>query len=159
MDPFDLKIVQSLQNNGRKKNADLARELGVAPSTMLERVRRLEETGTLQGYRATIDSRKLGLGVQAFVSLILSRHEAAIIREFEEEIKKTPFVRACYNITGRFDYILHVCVHDLDQLGELIKTNIMALPAVVKSETFIIFTEVKPDTGLPIADELSKNPD
>ena len=154
MDTLDLKILQALQNNGRKRNSDLAKELGVAPSTMLERVRRLEETGTLKGYRATIDSKKLGFGVQAFVSLILSRHEAKIIKEFEEEIKNTPHIRACYNITGRFDYILHVCVHDLDQLGNLIKSDIMSLPGVVKSETFIIFTEIKPDTGLPLADEL-----
>ncbi|MBT8352119.1 MAG: Lrp/AsnC ligand binding domain-containing protein, partial [Deltaproteobacteria bacterium] len=65
-----------------------------------------------------------------------------------------PHIRACYNITRLFDYILHVCVHDLDQLGNLIKSEIMSLPGVVKSETFIIFTEIKPDTGLPLADEL-----
>jgi len=61
MDLLDLKILKALQSSGRKKNAELARELGTAPSTMMERIRRLEESGVLQGYRASIDPKKLGL--------------------------------------------------------------------------------------------------
>ena len=67
MDRFDLKILKVLQKSGRKKNADLARELGVAPSTMLERIRRLEESGVVRGYRANLDPKMLGLDIQAFI--------------------------------------------------------------------------------------------
>jgi Lrp/AsnC family leucine-responsive transcriptional regulator len=75
MDLLDLKILKALQASGRKKNSELARELEVAPSTMMERIRRLEESGVLQGYRASIDPQKLGLHIQAFISVTLSRHE------------------------------------------------------------------------------------
>ncbi|MGD2270562.1 MAG: Lrp/AsnC family transcriptional regulator, partial [Desulfobacterales bacterium] len=105
MDNLDLRILEILQNNGRKKNAELARELGIPPSTMLERIRRLEESGVLRGYRASLDPNLLGLGIQAFISVILSRHESDIIRKFEEGIRQIPNVRACYNLTGRFDYL------------------------------------------------------
>jgi Lrp/AsnC family leucine-responsive transcriptional regulator len=108
MDLLDSKILKALQASGRKKNAELARELGVAPSTMMERIRRLEESGVLQGYRASIDPQKLGVNIQAFISVTLSRHETEVIRQFEESIRKMPHIRACYHLTGRFDYLLHV---------------------------------------------------
>ena len=154
MDLLDLKILKALQSSGRKKNAELARELGVAPSTMMERIRRLEESGVLQGYRASIDPKKLGLDVQAFISVTLSRHEAEIIRRFEESIRKMPHIRACYHLAGRFDYLLHVFVEDLDQLGKLVKNRITALPGFGKSETFLVFSEIKSDNGLPVSAEL-----
>ena len=154
MDDLDLRILQILQNSGRKKNAELARELGVPPSTMLERIRRLEESGVLRGYRATLDPSMLGLSIQAFISVILSQHESDIIRKFEEGIRQIPNVRACYNLTGRFDYLLHVATKDLDQLGKLIKTQITALPGFGKSESFLVLSEVKSDEGLPVAQDL-----
>ena len=154
MDLLDFKILKALQTSGRKKNAELARELGVAPSTMMERIRRLEESGVLQGYRASIDPKKLGLNIQAFISVTLSRHETEIIRQFEESIRKTPHIRACYHLTGRFDYLLHVFVADLDQLGKLVKNHITALPGFGKSETFLVFSEIKSDNGLPVPEDL-----
>lgn len=154
MDLLDQKILEALQASGRKKNADLARELEVAPSTMLERVRRLESSGIVKGYRAIIDPEKLGLTVQAFVSVSLYRHNAEHIRKFEEGIRRMPYVRACYHLTGRFDYLLYIAARDLNQLGVLVKKEIASLPGFGKSETFLAFSEVKSDEGWPIEDDL-----
>ena len=154
MDLLDLKILKVLQTSGRKKNAELARELGVAPSTMMERIRRLEESGVLQGYRASIDPKKLGLDIQAFISVTLSRHETEVIRKFEESIRKMPHIRACYHLSGRFDYLLHVFVGDLDQLGKLVKNRIAALAGFGKSETFLVFSVTKSDNGLQVSEDL-----
>lgn len=145
-----------LQGNARAKNIDMARELGVAQSTVLERVRRLEEQGLIRGYRAIIDPEKLGLTIQAFVSVTMQRHEAETIREFEEGVRKLHGVRACYHLTGRFDYLLHVAVKDLEDLGKLVKTEIAALDGYGKSETFVIFSEIKPDEGVPIGDSAAQ---
>jgi len=154
MDRLDQRILETLQASGRKKNADLARELEVAPSTMLERVRRLEGNNVLKGYRAIIDPEKLGLNVQAFISVNLYRHDAAHIREFEEVLRRIPYVHACYHLSGRFDYLLHIAARDLNQLGKLVKKEIASLPGFGKSETFLIFSEVKSDEGWPIEDDL-----
>lgn len=140
----------ALHRNGRQKNADLARKLGVAPSTMLERVRRLEERGLIKGYRAVIDPQALGLKVQGFVSLVLDRHQAGDMRRLEAEIDSMPQVRACYHLTGRFDYLLHVAARDLDHLGRLIKERIASIPGIGRVETFLIFSEVKRDKGWPV---------
>lgn len=152
IDSLDVKIMQVLQGTARAKNVELARQLGVAQSTIMERIRRLEDQGYIHGYRAVIDGEKLGMGVQAFISVILRRHETEIIRNFEQGIRMIPPIRACYHLSGRFDYLLHVAVVDLHELGALVKTKIAALPGFGKSETFVIFSEIKPDTGWPIGD-------
>lgn len=144
-----------MQENARVKNIEIARDLGVAQSTVLERVRRLEDQGFIKGYRAIIDPEKLGLNIQAFVSVTMQRHEAETIRRFEEGARHLSGVRACYHLTGRFDYLLHVMVKDLHELGNLVKSGIAALDGYGKSETFVIFSEIKEDDGVPIANDLT----
>ncbi len=154
-----MTILKALQENARRKNSEIARDHGVAQSTVLERIRRLEEQEVIQGYRATLNPQKLGLNVQAFVSVTMQRHEAETIKRFEEGVRTIPQVRACYHVTGRFDYLLHVCVRNLEELGKLVKAEIAALKGYGRSETFVIFSEIKPDKGLPISENpLGENP-
>jgi Lrp/AsnC family leucine-responsive transcriptional regulator len=150
MDGLDRKILELLQANARQKNVELARELGIAPSTALERVRRLEEQGLIQGYRGLVDPAGLGLAIQAFVAVSLDHHEVDTIRQFEEGIQRVPQVRVCYHLAGRFDYLLLVAAGGLEQLGDLIKERIASIPGIGRVETFPIYSEVKPDQGWPI---------
>jgi len=156
MDNLDRKILLALQKNGRVSNAELAREFGVAPSTLLERIRHLEERGILRGYRAVIDPKALGLTVQGFVSVVLHRQDAEYSRKFEEGVQKIPHVKACYGITGRFDYLLHVVVRDLDHLGKLVKERILSITGIGKVETFLVFSEVKSEEGWVIDNDIEK---
>jgi Lrp/AsnC family leucine-responsive transcriptional regulator len=149
MDRLDQRLLKALQADGRRKNADIARELGVAPSTVLDRTRRLEERGHLRGFRAIVDPKSLGLSVQALISVTLGRHSAETIRPFERGVRGIPYVRACYHVSGRFDYILHVAAKDLEHLGHLVKKRIAAIPGVDKTESFLVFSEVKSDVGWP----------
>jgi len=150
MDKLDRKILKAFQLDARIKNADLARELGVAPSTMLERVRRLEERGYFSGFKAVINPEKLGLNVQAMVSVSLGQHSTQTIRPFEKAVKAIPNILVCYHVTGRFDYILHVVAQNLKQLGTLVKERIAAMPGVGKTETFLVFSEIKNENGYPL---------
>ena len=150
MDGIDTSILKALQNNGRQKHNELSRRLNIAQSTVSERVRRMESQGLIKGYRAIIDTAQLGLNVRAFVSIRLGRHEKETICKFEEQIRGISQVQACYHLTGRYDYLLHVVVTDLDELGQLVKNVIAELPGYVTSETFVIFSDVKSDEGLPI---------
>lgn len=150
MDQIDRHTLTMLQQDGRKKNSELAKESGLAPSSMLDRVKKLEEKGILKGYRAVLDPIKLGLKVQGFVCISLDRHRVQDIQVLENEINKIPHVRSCYHITGRFDYLLHVVAPDLRDLGTLIKENLATIPGMGKIETFLVYDEVKPDQGWPI---------
>ena len=149
MDDLDHKILRALQKDAGRKNADLAKDLGVAPSTMLERVRRLKERGYFDGYRAIINPEKLGYTIQALISVSLSEHSTETIRPFEKAVKKIPNILTCYHVTGRFDYIIQVVAKNLNHLGLLVKEHIASIPGVGKTETFIVFSEIKKENGYP----------
>jgi Lrp/AsnC family leucine-responsive transcriptional regulator len=155
MDDLDKKILVALQTSARMKNVDLARELGIAPSTVMDRIRRLEDSGLIQGYRGIINPEMLGLTIQAFISVSLVRHEVDLIHEFEERIRQISHVRACYHLTGTFDYLLYVVAQNQQQLGELVKQWIASIPGIGKVETFLMLSEVKPDEGWPIEENVS----
>lgn len=153
MDALDRQILVKLQEDGNLTNARLAEALGLSQSAMSERVRRLEQEGHILGYRALVNPASLGLGLQAFVAAELIRHGSDCIEEFERGVVKLTDVRACYHLAGRFDYLLHVAVHDLEHLGRLVKKDIAAIPGVDKVETMLVYSEVKPDTGWPVPPE------
>ena len=150
MDDIDRHTLKALQKDGRKKNYELAKETGLAPSTMLDRVKKLEDKGIIKGYRAVMNPEKLGLKAQGFACISLDRHRIKDIEVLENEIKNIPNVRACYHITGRFDYLLHVVALELGDLGDFIKEKLATIPGMGKIETFIVYAEVKPDQGWPI---------
>ena len=149
MDALDRDIIIALQQDGRQTNAHLADGLGLSASATLERVRRLERDRAIRGYRDDVAPEALGGGLQAFVVAELNAHSRDHIESFERGIAHVLGVRTCYHVTGRFDYLLHVAVHDLELLGRLIKTDIAAIPVVAKLETLLVLTEVKTDAGWP----------
>jgi len=159
MDSLDLKILAALQEDARRRNIDLAQELGVAPSTALERVRRLEAQGCFRGFSAVLAPEKLGFNVQAMVTVALGEHTTEAILPFEQRVREVSYIRACYHVTGRFDYLLHVVAVDLNHLGRLVKEDIAALPGVGRTETHIVFSEIKSDKGLPVEAALKNSPD
>jgi Lrp/AsnC family transcriptional regulator, leucine-responsive regulatory protein len=153
LDALDRRILIELQRDGSLTNAWLAQALGLSQSAMSERVRRLEQDGHIAGYRALVSPASLGLGLQAFVAAELIHHSTECIESFERGIVAVKDVRACYHVACRFDYLLHVAVHDLEHLGRLVKHDIAAIPGVDKVETMLVFSEVKPDGGWPVSPE------
>jgi Lrp/AsnC family transcriptional regulator, leucine-responsive regulatory protein len=153
MDDLDRDILIALQQDGRETNARLAERLGLSQSAMHERVRRLERGGVIRGYRADVAPEALGVGLQAFVTAELEAHHRDHIETFERGILRVPAIHACYHITGRFDYLLHIAVQDLDHLGRLIKHDLAAVPGVAKLETLLVLGEVKSATGWSLASE------
>jgi len=146
----DRKLLAALQASGRISNADLARAVDLAPSSTLDRVRRLEERGFIRGYRAMLDPAALGLHVQATVLISLDRHQAGPIDEFEARVRAVPEVRTCLHVTGRYDYLLHVVVRDIDHLRGLLTHGLGAIRGVEKQETFLVLSTVKDDQGVPL---------
>ena len=151
MDALDRRILIELQQDGSLTNARLAQVVGLSQSAMSERVRRLESEGHIGGYRALVNPASLGIGLQAFVAAELIGHQTEWIDSFEEGVVALRDVRACYHVTGRFDYLLHIAVRDLEHLGQLVKHDIAAIPGVDKVETMLVFSEVKRDAGWPVA--------
>src|SRR5450830_690932 len=149
MDSLDRDVLLALQADGRKSNLALARSLDLSPSAMLGRVRRLERSGAILGYRAIIDPAVLGITVRAFVVARLREHSERSIMEFEKGIQNVPGVRACYHVTGQFDMIMELALRDLDHLGQLIRVDIAHIPGVMNLETMLIIAEPAADEGWP----------
>ncbi len=150
MDALDRQVLLALQADGRMSNLALARSLGLSPSAMLGRVRRLERSGVIRGYRAVIDPAALDITVRAFVLARLREHSEQSIRSFEEGIQSVPGVRACYHVTGQFDMVVELAVRDLDHLSQLIRVDIARIPGVMNLETMLIMAESVADTGWPV---------
>src|SRR5882757_4664965 len=108
MDDVDRSILAELEKDGRISNAELADRVGLSPSPCLRRVRRLEESGAIRGYRAVIDPAALGRGVRVLAGVRLVRHGRAEITAFERAVVRLPGVVFCHHVTGNFDYLLQV---------------------------------------------------
>ncbi len=143
MDAIDGKILRALLRDGRQTNASLAETVGLSPSATLERVRRLERDGKIQGYRAVVDPKALGYGVQALIGVRLRVHAAKGIEPFERGVLATEGIVSCFHVTGQFDYVLHVVARDLAHLRELNNNQIAALPSMGRLETLVVLSEVK----------------
>lgn len=153
MDAVDLKLLAALQANARIANVELARLVELAPSTTYERVRRLEERGLIRGYRAILDPQALGFRVQAVVMINLAGHQAGPIDAFEAQVRALPEVRLCLNVTGRYDYLLHVVVRDIEHLRRLVTGELAAIAGVQKQETFLVLASAKQDLGYALPED------
>ncbi len=150
MDDVDIAILNMLQVDGRRPNAEVARELGLAASTVLERIRKLESRGVITGYRALLSPEAVGLNVQALVTATMAYDEIDAIHGFQDAVAGIPYVRSCTGITGRYDYMLHVLARDMGHLREVLHTSINPIKGLGKTETFVVLGDVKPDSGVPV---------
>lgn len=140
IDRIDREILAHLQHDARISNKELAAKVGLAPSSCLARVRRLERSGALLGYHAEVDPRVHGVTLEALVAVRLERHARAAISGFEKHAVTLPEVRGVYHLTGVNDYLVHVAVRDSDHLREFILSAFSTRTEVAHLETSLIFS-------------------
>ena len=121
------------------------------PSPCLRRVRALEESGFIKGYRAEIDRHKIGLGVLAFVRLDANRNTGELTREMEEAIRKIPEIVSCHYISGAGTFELQVVATDLDAYSRWSMETLFRLPNVKDMHTSFSLGDVKSGAALPLA--------
>jgi Lrp/AsnC family leucine-responsive transcriptional regulator len=132
VDSTDWQLLEALQRDGRASYADLARVVSMSPSAVAERVRRLEETGVIAGYRATVDPVRVGLDVMAFVRL---RYPTGNYRPFHALLDSTPEIVEAHHVTGEDCFVLKVVARSMRHLEE-VTGRIAALGAVTTSVVY-----------------------
>ena len=152
LDRIDTEIVRQLQNNARLSNKELAKKVGLAPSSCLIRVRGLQNAGVLRGYHAEIDPKFLGVGLQAMISVRLHHHSLIDVESFREHVLSLPEVRQLYHIAGANDFLLHIWVKDPQHLRELAMHSITSRAEVAHIETGLIF-EHSSSSDVPVFQE------
>lgn len=143
-DRIDDAILTALQNNARLTNKELAGRVGLAPSSCLERVRRLQQRGVLQGYRALVDPKALGVGLQAFVAVRLSQHSREVVESFRSHLLSLVEVVSVYHTGGENDFLVHVAVRDADHLRDLALDAFTTRQEVARLNTALVYEQVQP---------------
>ncbi|MGO4197796.1 Lrp/AsnC family transcriptional regulator [Rhizobium sp. YAF28] len=146
----ELKILSSLQADGRLTNQELSERVGMSTSPCWRKVRQLEETGVIRGYRADLNRRKLGLGVLAFIRVKIDGHNEAEADAFAAEVARLREVVACYSIAGDSDFLLQVVSPDLDSYADFAMSVVRRLPRIKEMQTTFVLKEIKPFEGFPV---------
>ncbi|MES4906936.1 MULTISPECIES: Lrp/AsnC family transcriptional regulator [unclassified Streptomyces] len=142
MDELDTAIVRELQRDARQTNRDLARTVGIAPSTCLERVRGLRERGVITGYRATVDLRALNRPVQALLAVRIRPLSREVIEGFKAYLVPLPEVLSVYVVAGGDDFLVHVAVPDVDRLHAFLMDRLSGRREVVDFRSSVIYQHV-----------------
>ncbi len=142
LDTIDRKIVASLQNDARISNAALADHVGLSPSACLRRVRALERSGVITGYRALADPNALGIGLTVIVHIGLQHHDDEALAGFEDAVKESPNILGCDMISGRDDYMLRVGAADISDYERVHREQLSKLPGVTRIESYFVLRTV-----------------
>ena len=150
LDRTDLQLLAELQRGARLTNAELAERVHLSASATLRRVQRLEREGVIAGYRAELDPERLGLGLQAFVRVQLSRHDADAIRAFSDFVNQWDEVVTCHALTGDMDYLLLMVVRDLEHFSRFLLDRLLNQAGVADVNSSFVLRTVKAFGGMPL---------
>lgn len=150
IDEVNRRILNILQEHGSITNAELAGKVGMAPPTVLERVKKLERQGLIKKYVALVDEQKIGRGIIAYVSISVADHSFQAIKNFNKEIQNLNQVLECYHITGEKDYLLKVIVKDIPDYEVFALEKLASLPNIGKISTTFVLSKVKHETKIEI---------
>jgi Lrp/AsnC family leucine-responsive transcriptional regulator len=151
LDRYDRRILEVLQQEGRISNQELAERIGLSPSPCLRRVRALEESGIIAGYRAHLDHRKLGLDLMALIHISMDRHTPERFERFEAAMRAMPEVLECLLITGQdADYQVKVVVRDMDDFQVLLLNKITRIEGVTGVHSSFVLRRVVDTTAVPV---------
>lgn len=143
LDSFDHAILRVLATDGRISVTELARRIGLSKSPTQARVKRLEETGVITGYRALLDPIRMGLAHVAFVEVRLSDTREAALQAFNRAVGQVPEIEQCHMIAGGFDYLLKVRTADIHDYRRVMADRLSALPHVASTSTYVAMEAVK----------------
>jgi DNA-binding Lrp family transcriptional regulator len=142
MDVLNRKIIAELEAEGRLSVTELAQRIGLSVAPCHRRLRELERTGAIRGYRAVIDPAQLGLGFAVLVFVTMDREDAATITEFEAALAKVAEVRHAERLFGDPDYLVRVATADLDAYQRLRDEKLATLPGVRRLTSTIVMKRI-----------------
>jgi len=148
---LDRQILTILQRNARTSNAEIARQVGLAPSAVFERIRKLEERGVLQSYTARIDPHAAGLGLVAFTFVRSNDRPGGI--QTAEKLAEIPEVLEVHHVAGEDCFLVKVRAADTEALGRLLRERLGQIGTITSTRTTIVLETVKETAELPIAVE------
>lgn len=150
MDVIDQKILAELQRDGRLTITELAGMVGLSVSPCHRRLRELERSGVIRGYRAVVDAEAVGLAFQALVFVTMRQEDRETLLAFEQAVADVPEVLQAQRLFGDPDYLLRVATADLAAYAELEDDILAALPGVQRLNSTLVMKNVVDERPLPV---------
>jgi Lrp/AsnC family transcriptional regulator, leucine-responsive regulatory protein len=149
IDSIDATIVNILQSNARTSNAEIARQVDLAPSAVFERIRKLEERGVIEGYSARINPKAIALPLLAFIFVRADEKPGA--EKTARRVADIPEVLEVHHVAGEDCFLVKVRAADTDALHKLLSERLGRIETITSTRTTIVLETVKESSGLPIA--------
>lgn len=143
LDAIDIRILRELQADGRITNVELANRAGISAPPCLRRVRRLEEAGIIEGYRAILNGPKLGMDITAFCMVGLKHQSEANLKSFSTSTANWPLVRQAWMVSGDSDFLLHCVAENLTIFQDFVIEQLTADENVDTVRTMLTIRQVK----------------
>lgn len=150
MDQIDRRILIELQRDGRMSNVELAQRIGIAPTSLGDRLKRLTRSGIITGYTALLDPHQIDLSMLVFVEVLLDKTTDDMFDRFSEAVQRAPEVLECHLVAGGFDYLIKARVRDMRAYRRFLSEVLHALPGVRETRTYAVMEEVKSGGPLPL---------
>ena len=154
IDKLDKAILRRLQANGRETYDVIGEQVGLSPSAVLRRVKRLEENGVIDRYVALVQPETVGLGLTAYINVRLEKYTETSKRNpmdvFRASVQTWPEVVECVSLTGEMDYLLRVVVADMQHYSRFIMDTLLKHPSVQDCKTSFVMDRVKVTTAVPL---------
>lgn len=150
LDRIDLRILRTLQNDGRISYVDLGETVGLSTSPCLERVKKLEREGFIQGYQALLQPHLLDATLLVYVEISLDYNTPDIFEQFRAAVLKVTQVQECHLVSGDFDYLLKIRIADMKAYRELLGEILQDLPGVRDTKSYVVMEELKETLDIQI---------
>ncbi|WP_415883856.1 Lrp/AsnC ligand binding domain-containing protein [Neptuniibacter sp. QD29_5] len=150
LDRLDVSILRTLQNDGRISYVDLAEKVGLSSTPCIERVKRLEKEGYIEGYYARLNPQLLEYNMLVFVEISLSYQTPDAFQTFNKAVEQLPYILECHLVSGDADYLLKARINDMSEYRALLGDMLLTLPGVKNSKSYIVMEEVRETLELPI---------
>jgi DNA-binding Lrp family transcriptional regulator len=148
LDKIDRMLLDQLQENARLTTVELGQQVGLSPSGVQKRLRKLEDGGVIQKYAAVLDRRLLGHDLAIFVQVTIHGHTPEVVAHFDEAVQEMPEVLECHRVTGGADYLLKVIVRDHQELDHFLINRLVPLPSVERVNSNLVLKAVKETTHI-----------
>ena len=143
IDKIDRKILSILQGDGRIANVELAERIGLSPTSVGERLKRLQRDGFVEGYGARLNPHRLGLGLLVFVEIMLDKTTPDVFERFAKAVQSAPEVLECHMVAGGFDYLVKARLAGMGEYRQLLGTMLKRIPVPAQSNSFVVMEEIK----------------
>lgn len=143
MDATDKKLLVLLQQDAKRTTKELSDKLNLSVTAVYERIKKLEREGVIDKYVTILNKNKINKGFVVFCHIKLTKHSKDLISEFEKDVVKLSEVLECFHVSGDYDYILKVCMKDMEEYREFMVTKLTNLQHIGSTHSTFMIGEVK----------------